>query len=374
MPDSKQQGLVGDRVASVDALRGFAMFLIIGSGEIGGAGVITSLAKAWDSPVAEMILRQMSYTKWQGFHFYLLAMPLFAFVVGVAMPFSFSSRLARGYSRMQLYQHTIKRAVILFVLGLIAGGHLLAFDLSELRIGNNVLESIAVGYLVASVVMLNMRPIWQMITTVVLLLLFWALMMWVPVPGYGAGVLTREGNLSDYIDKLIFGRFYAWNSMFLLSGLPFVSNIMLGILAGHLLRSERSQTAKVIWLLGAGVACLALGLIWANWFPIIRSLWTSSFVLLACGLCYLLLGLFYLVIDIWGFRRWAFFFTVIGMNSIAVYMAAHLFDFRHIGNIFVGGLAKWLGPWDGFVQALAAFGVIWLILWYMYRNKSFIKV
>ncbi len=362
-------------MASIDALRGFAMFLIIGSGEIGGAGVITSLARVWDNPVTEIILRQMSYTTWQGFHFYLLAMPLFVFVVGVAMPFSFSRRLALGHSKMQLYQHAIKRAVILFVLGLVAGGHLLAFDLSELRIGNNVLESIAVGYLVASVVTLNMRPIWQMITTVVLLLLFWALLMWVPVPGYGEGILTREGNLSNYIDKLTFGRFYGgWNSVFLLSGLPFVSNILLGILAGHLLRSQRSQTAKVIWLLGAGVTCLALGLIWANWFPIIRPIWTSSFVLLACGLCYLLLGLFYLVIDVWGFRRWAFFFTVIGMNSIAVYMAAHLFDFRHIGNIFVGGLAKWLGPWNDFVQALAAFGVIWLILWYMYRKKSFIKV
>jgi len=197
----------------------------------------------------------------------------------------------------------------------------------------------------------------------------------VPVPGYGAGVLTPDGNLAIYLDKLILGQFqdgtsYTW----ILSSMTFGCTVMLGAMAGELLRSERKQTAKVLWLLGAGVGCLLLGLMWGNWFPIINHLWTSSLVLFSGGWCLLLLALFYLVIDVWGLRKWAFGFVVIGMNAIAVYMATRLFDFHHIGNIFVGGLDKWLGPWNDFVQTTAAFAVVWLILYWMYRKKSFIKI
>jgi len=141
-----------------------------------------------------------------------------------------------------------------------------------------------------------------------------------------------------------------------------------------LLRANRSGAIKVAQLTAAGLGCLALGLLWHNWFPIIKHIWTSSFVLFSAGLCYLLLALFYLLIDVWGFKKWAFGFVVIGMNAIAVYMVTRLFDFRHVGNIFVGNLDKWLGPWNDFVRVVAAFTVIWLILYWMYRKKSFIKI
>ena len=204
---------------------------------------------------------------------------------------------------------------------------------------------------------------------------FWALMSWVPVPGYGAGVLTPEGNLAIYLDKLLLGRWGETGyASWILSIMTFSCTVMLGVFAGQLLRSPRSQRDKVLWLLAAAGGCLLLGLIWDNWFPIIKRLWTSSFVLFAGGWSYLLLALFYLVIDVWRLRKWAFGFVVIGMNAIAVYVAVNLFDFRNIGNIFVAGLSRWLGQWNDSVQALAAFAVIWLILFWMYRKKSFIKI
>jgi predicted acyltransferase len=125
-------------------------------------------------------------------------------------------------------------------------------------------------------------------------------------------------------------------------------------------------------ILGAG--CIIAAKVWGIWFPIIHHLWTSTLVLYAGGISALLLALFYLVIDVLGYRKWSFFFVVIGMNAIAVYVATHLFDFRKIGNVFVGGLEKYLGPWNEFVQACAALAVVWLILLYMYRKKTFIKI
>jgi len=367
----REQEYPGERLMSVDALRGFTMFWIMG----GDAPLVTGLAKGLNNEFLNKLLVQFDHVQWEGFHAWDMVMPLFLFVVGVAMPFSFDKRLARGDSKGQLYLHIIKRVAILWILGMIAQGNLLAYDLSKLHIYCNTLHSIAAGYLIASIMLLNQNIIRQLITTAGLLLLFWALMVWVPVPGYGAGVLTEEGNLAIYIDNLILGRFrdgttYTW----VLSSITFTGTVMLGVMAGHLLRCGKSKLVKALWLLAAGVGCLAIGWLWGTTFPIIKHIWTSSMVLWAGGWSFLLLALFYLLIDVWGLRRWAFGFVVIGMNAIAVYMACHVFDFKNIGNIFVGGLAKWLGQWNYFVQAAAAFTVIWLILYWMYRKKTFIKI
>jgi len=366
-----QAGKISGRLMSVDALRGFDMFWIIG----GDAPILRGLAKGTGSEFLNKLLIQFDHVSWEGFRAWDLVMPLFLFVVGVVMPFSFNKRLERGQSKRQLYFHIVKRVVILWVLGMVAQGNLLEYDLSTLQIYSNTLQSIAAGYLISSILILNLNIRWQMVTTVVLLLLFWALMVWVPVPEYGAGVLTEEGNLAIYIDNLILRQFsdgytYTW----VLSSITFAGTVMLGVMAGHLLRSGKRQAIKVLWLLAAGAGCLVLGWVWGLVFPIIKHIWTSSMVLYAGGWSFLLLALFYLVIDVWGLRKWAFGFVVIGMNAIAVYMAVHVFDFKHVGNIFVGGLAEWLGDWNYFVQEVAAFVVIWLILYWMYREKTFIKI
>jgi predicted acyltransferase len=360
----------GERLMSVDALRGFDMFLIIGGGR-----TIRDFIKAADINLLNKLLPQLDHVPWEGFSFWDIIMPLFLFIVGVAMPFSFIKRLALGDSKAKLYRHIIIRSVILFILGMAAQGHLLEYDLSKLHIYCNTLQAIAAGYLVASFILLNLRLIWQIIATAVLLLLFWALMALVPVPGYGRGILTPEGNLAIYIDRLILGRFedgtsYTW----ILSSMTFACTVMLGVFAGYILRSQKNKAAKTVLLFALSFGLILLGILWHIFFPIIKHLWTSSFVLFSAGLSYFLLAAFYLVIDVLKFRRWSFGFVVIGTNAIFAYMSNALIDFRDIGHSFIGGLSRFIGQWDVFARSFGGFAIIWLVLYWMYSKKTFIKI
>jgi len=358
------------RLESLDALRGFDMFWIIG-----GEWLFGSLSQIAPGPATEFIDKQLSHVRWEGFNFWDLIMPLFLFIVGVAMPFSFSKRQDSGDSLKRIYAHVLLRFGVLFVLGMVAQGHLLEYDLSKLHIYCNTLQAIASGYLIAALILLIKDVKGQIGVTATLLLGYWALMVLIPVPGFGKGVLTPKGNLAIHLDHLILGKFqdgtsYTW----ILSSLTFACTVMLGVWAGQILKSKCGKQTKVLSLSGMGILCLGLGLLWSLFFPIIKHLWTSSFVLFSAGLCILLLTVFYLIIDVWEKRKWAFLFKVIGMNALAVYMATRLFDFRQIGNIFVGGLTDRLGDWRGLVLGAAGFSVIWLILFGMYRKKIFLKI
>ena len=365
-----QAAAAGARLVSLDALRGFDMFWIIGGGEV----VRELLARGQNSEFLKSLHLQLGHVHWEGFHAWDLIMPLFLFIVGVAMPFSFSKRLERGDSKKRLYFHIIKRVVILCVLAVIAKGQLQTYDWENMQVFTSTLQAIAMGYLITSLVMLNMKVRWQMVTLAALLLLYWALVALIPVPGYGPGIFTEDGNFVSYLDNLILGHRQRGTGFRIISLMTFGCTVMLGAMAGHLLRSEKSKMTKVGWLFAAGFGCLLLGLLWDGWLPIIKKIWTSSFVVFAAGWSYLLLALFYLIIDVWGLRKWAFAFVVIGMNAIVIYMATRVFDFRLVGDIFVAGLAKWMGQWHEFVRALAGFTVVWLVLWWMYRKKSFIKI
>jgi predicted acyltransferase len=208
----------------------------------------------------------------------------------------------------------------------------------------------------------------------VFLLVYWAVLELVPVPGIGAGVLTPDGNVATWIDRVVLGRFHYGENTWFLSYLGFASSVLLGVLAGRVLMSPWAEKTKVMALTGAGAGCVALGLLWSLGFPIIKLLWTSSFVLVSGGFGFLMLALFYWIIDVKGYRRWAFLFTVIGMNSIAAYVAIMLFSFKQIGNIFVGSLLPRIRPWDGFVEASAAFAAVWLLLYWMHRTRTFVKL
>jgi predicted acyltransferase len=225
--------------------------------------------------------------------------------------------------------------------------------------------------------MLNLGIRWQIAVTGILLLLFWVLMMLVPFPGRDVGVLIPDSNLAIYIDRAILGPFidgtdppYTW----ILSSMTFACTVMLGVMAGHLLRSDNVGIRKVLWLLAIGGGCIIAGLLWSLFFPIIKHLWTSSFVLFSGGICFILLALFYFVIDVLGFKLWAYGFIVIGTNAIAVYMAVQIVNFRNIAGNFVRGLEKYTGDWYLLIYNSAGFVLIWLILWWMYRKKTFIKI
>ncbi len=365
----RENSLKPERLVSLDGLRGFDMFWIIG-----GEAIFKGLAKVFPGRVATTGVEQLEHVAWEGLHYYDVIWPLFMFMVGVSISFSTSKRKAMGVGTKALYFHAGRRAIILFLLGMIAQGNLLDFDLSKLHPCYSVLHGIGAGYLIASIVSLNFRPVGQTAVTAGFLLLYWGLLMVIPVPGFGTGVLTPSGNAAAYVDRLILGRFHYGTNTWFLSYLGFASSVLIGVLAGELFLSGRPARVKCIRLFGAGLGALVLGLVWSIWLPIIKLLWTSTFVLVAGGLSCLLMGAFYLVIDVLAFRKWAFGFVVIGTNSIAVYMAVMLFDFRHIGNIFVRSLLPRVGVWSSFVEASAAFAVLWLILFWMYRTRTFVRI
>jgi predicted acyltransferase len=200
------------------------------------------------------------------------------------------------------------------------------------------------------------------------------MVMLIPVPGVGAGVLTPRGNLPTYVDQLILGHLHYGKNTWFLSYLGFGASVLLGVLAGQMLMSDRTPMSKIFRLLTAGAVCLVGGFLWSLSFPVIKLMWTSSYVLISGGLSFMALALFYWIIDVLGYKKWAIGFIVIGMNSIAVYVATEIFDFRHVGNIFVGHLLPLIGRWAALVEASAAFAVAWLILYWMYRKKEFIRI
>ncbi len=380
-----------DRVVSIDALRGFDMFWITG-----GRPILVALAGLFVTPLPAWLDYQLKHPQWEGFSAWDMIMPLFLFIVGAAMPFAFGRRLEAGQDKRKLYWRITRRVLVLWVLGMVAQGNLLEFDLSKLYLFSNTLQAIAVGYLVAAIALLHLSIIWQVVLAISLLVGYWLLMMLVPVPGHGAGLFDESVNLAIYIDQTILGQFrhpstYTW----ILSGLGFAGIVLAGVFSGHLLRSKYSQLTKFLGLVLLGVASLAVGWFWAggfdgiggvtlvgSWrFPIIKHLFTSSMVLWAAGWCYLLLALFYLVIDVLRLRKWAFFFVVIGANPIFAYMIVRFVNFQHVGDRFVGGLARYLGTLGDFgqsvgvtFQAVAAYAVLWVLLWYMYRKGTLIRV
>jgi len=358
------------RVVSIDALRGFDMFWIIG-GDAFFRALFALIGTSW----ALALQDQLEHTAWDGFTFYDLIFPLFLFIVGLSMPFAISRRLQRGDDRGALYGHIFKRAVTLFILGLVYN-HILALDFSNFR-WTGVLQRIAICYLLAALVFMNLRVKGQAITAGAILVGYWLVMMLVPVPGIGAGVLTPEGNLAGYIDRLwLPGRFCCYklgDNEGILTMVPAVATTLLGGLAGHLLRSSLEGFKKLRWLLAAGVAALVAGLIWGLVFPINKLLWSSSYVLFTAGWSLLLLALFYWLVDIRGYQKWAFPFIVIGMNPITIYVAQSVFDFGQIAKIFVGGFVDSLGPVQPLVWIASIFAVKWSLLYFLYRQKIFLK-
>lgn len=364
--------VVSKRIVSIDALRGFDMFWITG-----GDSIFPALFTLLGTPFFLGLSRQLEHTEWNGFTFYDLIFPLFMFIMGATMPFTLTKYLERGDSKRSLYGHVIKRSALLLLFGLIYNG-LLGFNFSEMRYAG-VLQRFAVCYFFAALIIINVRKQkTQAIWAGGILLFYWAIMALVPVPGHGMGVLTPEGNLASFIDRLLLpGRFCCFglgDNEGLLSSIPAISTVLLGALAGHLLRTDLAQTKKALYLALAGVGSLVLALIWNFIFPINKLLWSSSYVLFAGGWSLLLLALFYWIIDVRGHQKWAFPLIIIGMNSITIYIIQGLFDFGVIATIFVHGFINHMGDFRPLFWAICVFTVKWLFLLFLYKKKIFLKV
>jgi predicted acyltransferase len=350
----------------------------------------------------------LEHAEWNGWTPTDLIFPFFLFIVGVSLTLSFASRIALGLARGALAIHVVRRSALIFAIGLFLNGFP-DFDFSSIRI-MGVLQRIALCYLVAALLYLATfqrggaadRPVRVhanlRVTAAVavgLLLGYWALMTFVPVPGYGADHLGKEDNLGAYIDRtLMAGHLWSesvtWDPEGFLSTLPAIASVLIGILAGEWLRSDRRAGRKALGLAAAGLALLVAGRLLHPYFPINKNLWTSSFVLFTGGFAMIALAACYWIIDVRAWRGWAAPFLVFGMNAILAYALAALVsevstDFEvlqfhgHETTLHGWIYDKYFVPHASPVNASLAFAVvfvfaIFVLLWPFYRGKLFLRV
>jgi predicted acyltransferase len=354
------------RVVSVDALRGFDMFWIIG-----GDHVIRSLRAIADTPLTRALAGQMEHCEWAGFHFYDLIFPLFVWIVGVAIPFSLP-RLIQRHGRAAALRRIVVRSVVLFLVGILYMGGV-ANGFANVYFAG-VLHRIAVAYFFAAILFCFFRPRTLAIIAAALLIGYWALLTFVPVPGVGAASYEQGRNLAHYIDyHFLPGRKFEGT---ILSTMPAVANCLLGIFAGLLLKDARwSDARRAQILFAAGAVSLGIGLLWSMQFPIIKLLWTSTYVLVACGISAMLLAMFHLLIHVLRWRAWATPFVWIGMNAITIYLIGNIVNFRNLANRFVGGdVAIALDKYAELTRSVVALGLALTLVWYLHRRRIFLRL
>lgn len=363
-------GASPQRLRSLDALRGFDMFWIVG-----GGAIVAAWADSNDWAWLDLAKEQTEHAAWHGFTFWDLIFPLFLFIAGVALPLSFAKRRADGASTAQLARHALRRGALLVLLGLIYNGAL-KFDFATLRCAS-VLGRIGIGAMCAAWIVLGTSTTRARVAWIAALLLgYWAALTWIPVPGFGAGKLEPGASLTDWFDRAYLpGKLYreVRDPEGLLGTLPAIATALSGALAGSwLMRADKSERQKVIGLSGAAALCLVLGATWALVFPLNKNLWTSSFVLWTSGWSLTALALFYLVVDVFGFHRAAFFFEVIGANAITIYVLQSFVDFDGLAKLLFATRA----PLKLHSALLAGSGLAlkWLVLYVLYRTRIFLRV
>ncbi len=276
-----------------------------------------------------------------------------------------------AYGKAAVYKHVAIRAVILFFLGFVHRATVVHPHWGYYT----VLYRIGFSYLFAVLILLNFKPRGQACWAFGLLLGYWLAMMFVPVPGFGAGDFSEEGNLSTFIANWVASNISPTVKYVLsITLIPSVSTALFGALAGQWLRSGRSAGKKAFGLLLVGGLFVAFGLLTHQSFPICKKLSSTSFTFLTCGLSTLLLGLFYWIIDVQGYRKWAFFFIVVGMNSITIYLFPTYFSFHRLSGLFLSPFSDVLGSAKPLAMATASAALMWLFLYWLYRHKLFLKV
>ena len=362
---------LNERVISIDALRGFDMFCIIGGSSIGRH----LLADAREDSFGGQLALQFRHVTWEGFRFYDLIFPLFLFLVGCVLPYSL-----RRYADAPraVYGRILRRGCLLVLLGLIYND-VLQFDFANMRY-MHVLQRIGIGYVIAALIYLHTEWRAQVVITALILLGYWAIFAFIPPPGGLVGDYTMEGNLAGYIDRTvlpgrILEKYYGYgDNEGILSTIPAIATALLGVLTGKLLQSKLTPWRKVISMLVGGIACLCIGHVWGQSFPVIKNLWTSSFVLVAAGWSLVLLAIFYAVIDVLQWQRLGFFWIVIGTNSVTIYLAQEFVNFREIAEFFFGGIARLTGDFETLAMLIGVLAVKWLLLLFLFRKRIFLRV
>ena len=361
------QAAASSRLQSLDALRGFDMCWILGMG-----GTLKALLDRFapESAFTGALKTQLEHAAWDGFRFYDLIFPLFLFIAGVSMAIALPRRLERE-GHAGAVKHLLIRALLLFLLGVFFSGGLR--DGWEKIRWLGVLQRIGIASAAAGLLSLWLG--WRGLAAAVVSLLagYCLLLGLVPVPGFGAGDFAEGHNLTNYLDSLwLPGRKYDGDHdpEGILSTFPAIATALLGILAGKWLTGPQTSARKVLGLGLAGILLIALGWAWHPFFPVIKKIWSSSFVLVAGGWSLVLLALFYAVVDVKGFRTWTTPFIWVGANPITLYVCSGLGFFRTITERLVGHPAK---DW-AWVGTCAAFAILLLTARWLWKRGIFIKV
>lgn len=370
------------RLESLDALRGFDLFFLVALGPL-----MHSLARTANVEWLNESMWVFSHVSWEGFSPWDLIMPLFLFMSGISMPFSLS-RYKSISDKRPLLRRLAKRILLQWIFGMMCQGNLLALDPNTIYLYSNTLQAIATGYLITALLFLFTSRRTQIITAVVLLLVYWTAMQFITVDGYGGGNYTPQGNLAEWIDNTVLGRFrdtaqvidgkvvvadwyhYTW----ILSSLNFGVTVLTGLFAGYIAKDKIEEKKKLKLYFGTGITMVIAGWLWNFQMPIIKTIWTSSMVLVSSGYCFLLMGLFYYWIDYKGHRSGITWLKVYGMNSIVAYMLANVVNFRCIGESLFYGLEQYMGSYYSFLMTLWNIGAVYVIIWFMYKRGIFLKV
>jgi predicted acyltransferase len=420
----------GQRLMSVDALRGFDMFWIIGADSL-----VYALNRMSRSRPTAFLADQLEHAEWQGFHFYDLIFPLFVFIMGVSLVFSLTKSIERA-GRTEALKRVFRRGVLLFLVALFYSGGF-TNPWPDMRL-MGVLNRIALAYMAGGLLFCFFKPRALAGICAVILAGYWGLMSFAPIRdiqltrGNIAALAEKRGdtttaayfrnsdspnpsavkgsvewaavetmfydttqrvtgrfdkglNLSDHIDfQYLLGRKYDtfFDPEGCLSTIPAVATCLLGMLAGFLLKDQRvPEQRKVMILVGGGVVAAALGWIWGAQFPVIKKIWTSSYVLVAGGYSAILLGVFYQVVDIWEARSWCQPFVWMGMNSITIYLTSNIIGgFRKLAGRLAGGdvrtffdthLAR--GAGDMLISVVGLLLAFWFV-YFLYRRKIFLRL
>jgi predicted acyltransferase len=378
------------RFLSLDVLRGITIAFMIMVNNSGGSG-------AW---------AQMHHADWNGLTATDLVFPTFLFVVGASIVFACEARLARGATRLQLARHTVQRAVILYLLGIVVNSFPY-FHLVHMRF-YGVLQRIAVCYLVIGLFYLWDRRVWSKVAMLAVVLVgYWVLVQWVPVPGAGMPgrdipFLDKDMNIVAWMDRQVMPYHLYEDSPLhnmrdpegLLSDIPALGTTLLGLLAALWMRGQKTIREKTLGLAAGAVACLGTGYLWSMWFPLNKKMWTSSFVLAAAGWSLVALTLAFWLVEQQGWgksskKKWLYPWLVFGSNAITAYMVSELVP-EALGNIhyMVNGLRTsvmrqyqhfmvTLLPdpgWSAFLYSVSIAAACFIPVWIMYRRKIFLKV
>ncbi|MBR4756652.1 MAG: DUF5009 domain-containing protein [Bacteroidales bacterium] len=368
---------ISKRLDSIDALRGFDMLFIMGF-----ASLVVSICSLFPGGDQSWLANQMHHVAWNGLAHHDTIFPLFLFISGMTFPFSMGRKVEAGVSKGKIWLDVLRRGLVLVLLGLVYSG-LFNLKFATLR-WPSVLGRIGLAWMFAAMIFLAVRKTaWRAVIAAALLIGYWVLHMFV-APGAAPGTdpVTVEGSWAAYIDRLLMPNHLYIAGKFdpegLVSTLPAIVTAMLGMFTGEFIRLPESRMSggrKTVLMLLAAVVFLVIGLLWNKVFPINKQLWTSSFVMVMAAYSLAMFALFYYIMDVRGWKKWAFPLRVVGLNSITIYLAQRIIDFGKINNFFFKGLSGVVPEaWGSVILTAGYVLVCWLFLYFLYKKGVFLKV